>query len=33
MTDTWPITDLAGARSIRRQPILSGLINQYHRAA
>jgi hypothetical protein len=28
-----PITDLADLRSIRRQPILSGLINQYRRAA
>jgi putative transposase len=27
-----PITDLADVRSIRRQPILGGLINQYHRA-
>jgi hypothetical protein len=33
MTDTRPITDLADARSVRRQSILSGLINQYHRAA
>ena len=33
MTNTRPITDLADARSVRRQPILSGLINQYHRAA
>jgi hypothetical protein len=33
VTDTWPITDLTGARAIRRRPILSGLINQYHRAA
>ncbi|MDX6433294.1 MAG: putative transposase [Streptosporangiaceae bacterium] len=32
-TDTRPITDLANARSVRRQPILNGLINQYHRAA
>jgi putative transposase len=28
-----PITDLADVRSVRRQSILSGLINQYHRAA
>jgi hypothetical protein len=28
-----PITDLADVRSIRRQPVLDGLINQYHRAA
>ncbi|MBC6463512.1 integrase core domain-containing protein [Actinomadura sp. HBU206391] len=32
-TDTRPITDLADVRSVRRQPILSGMINQYHRAA
>jgi transposase len=32
-TDTRPIADLADARSVRRQPILNGLINQYHRAA
>jgi hypothetical protein len=32
-TGTRPITDLANARSVRRQPILNGLINQYHRAA
>jgi transposase InsO family protein len=30
---TRPITDLADVRSIRRQPVLDGLINQYHRAA
>lgn len=30
---TRPITDLADVRSIRRQPVLNGLINQYHRAA
>jgi transposase InsO family protein len=28
-----PITDLADVCSIRRQPVLDGLINQYHRAA
>lgn len=28
-----PMTDLADIRSIQRQPILDGLINQYHRAA
>jgi putative transposase len=27
------ITELADIRSIQRQPILDGLINQYHRAA
>lgn len=32
-TVTQPITDLADFRSIQRQPILDGLINQYHRAA
>jgi putative transposase len=32
-TGTRPIADLADARSVRRQPILNGLINQYHRAA
>jgi len=32
-TVTRPITDFADIASIRRQPILSGLINQYHRAA
>lgn len=32
-TVTRPITDLADLRSIQRQPILDGLINQYHRAA
>jgi hypothetical protein len=32
-TATRPITDLADVRSIRRQPVLDGLINQYHRAA
>ncbi len=32
-TVTWPITDLADIRSVQRQPILDGLINQYHRAA
>ncbi|MCW2913729.1 MAG: hypothetical protein JWN52_1797 [Actinomycetia bacterium] len=32
-TDTRPIADLADARSVRRHPILNGLINQYHRAA
>jgi transposase-like protein len=32
-TVTRPITDLADLRSIRRQPILDGLISQYHRAA
>jgi putative transposase len=31
--DTRPIADLADARSVRRQPILNGLITQYHRAA
>ncbi|MGH3374965.1 MAG: integrase core domain-containing protein [Actinoallomurus sp.] len=30
---TRPITDLADVRSIRRQPVLDGLINHYHRAA
>jgi putative transposase len=30
---TLPITDLRDTRSVRRQPILNGLINQYHRAA
>jgi hypothetical protein len=30
---TRPITDLAEIRSVRRQPILSGLIHQFHRAA
>jgi hypothetical protein len=30
---TQPITDLADVRSIRRQPIRDGLINQYNRAA
>jgi hypothetical protein len=30
---TRPITDLADLRSIRRQPVLDGLINQYDRAA
>jgi putative transposase len=30
---TRPITDLADVRLIRRQPVLDGLINQYHRAA
>jgi hypothetical protein len=33
MTNTRPITGRADARSVRRQSILSGLINQYHRAA
>jgi putative transposase len=33
MIDTRPIADLADARSVRRQPILNGLINQYQRAA
>lgn len=28
-----PITDLTDICSIRRQPVLDGLINQYHRAA
>jgi hypothetical protein len=28
-----PISDLADVCSIRRQPVLKGLINQYHRAA
>jgi transposase InsO family protein len=28
-----PITNLADVRSVRRQPVLSGLINQYHRVA
>jgi putative transposase len=32
-TATRPIMDLADVRSIRRQPVLDGLINQYHRAA
>jgi transposase InsO family protein len=32
-TATRPITDLADARSVRRQPILNGLISQYQRAA
>lgn len=32
-TVTRPITDLADVRSIRRQPVLDGLINQYHWAA
>jgi transposase InsO family protein len=32
-TVTRPITDLADIRSVQRQPILGGLINQYHRAA
>jgi putative transposase len=32
-TDTRPITDLANVRRVQRQPILNGLINQYHRAA
>jgi putative transposase len=32
-TATRPISDLADFRSVRRQPILDGLINQYHRAA
>ena len=30
---TRPITDLADVHSIRQQPVLDGLINQYHRAA
>ena len=32
-TATRPISDLADFRSVRRQTILDGLINQYHRAA
>jgi hypothetical protein len=28
-----PITDLVDLRSVQRQPILGGLISQYHRAA
>jgi putative transposase len=32
-TATRPITDLTDVRRIRRQPILDGLISQYHRAA
>ena len=32
-TVTRPITNLADVRSIPRQPVLDGLINQYHRAA
>lgn len=32
-TGTRPITDLANVRRVQRQPILNGLINQYHRAA
>jgi hypothetical protein len=28
-----PITNLADVRSVRRQPVLSGLVNQYHRVA
>ena len=32
-TPTRPITNLADLRSIRRQPVLDSLINQYHRAA
>jgi putative transposase len=28
-----PITDLVDVCSIRRKPVLDGLINQYHRAA
>ena len=32
-TVTQPVIDLADLRSIRRHPILDGLIDQYHRAA
>ena len=32
-TATRPITDLTDVRRIRRQAVLNGLINQYHRAA
>jgi hypothetical protein len=32
-TVTRPITDITDLRRIRRQPVLNGLINQYHRAA
>jgi hypothetical protein len=30
---TQPVTDWADVRSIRRRPVLDGLINQYYRAA
>jgi hypothetical protein len=33
LTVARPITDLADIRSVQRQQILGGLINQYHRAA
>ena len=30
---TQPVRDVAGVRSVRRRPVVTGLINRYHRAA
>jgi transposase InsO family protein len=31
--DTQPVRDVAGLRSVRRKPVVAGMINEYHRAA
>jgi putative transposase len=30
---TQPVQDVAGLRSVRRKPVVAGLINEYHQAA
>jgi transposase InsO family protein len=31
--ETQPVRNIAGLRSIRRKPVVTGLINEYHHAA
>ena len=31
--ETQPIRDVADLRSVRRRPVVAGLVNEYHRAA
>jgi hypothetical protein len=31
--ETQPVRDVAGPRSVRRKPVVAGLINEYHQAA
>jgi hypothetical protein len=31
--ETQPIRDVADRRSVRRKPVIAGLINEYHQAA
>jgi transposase InsO family protein len=31
--ETQPVRDVAGLRSVRRKPVVAGVINEYHHAA